>query len=71
MDEVVSVFSGYGLQGVVIGALFWVLSMHMKQGSQERKEWRETFVSMSKMADDRQKETNEIIRNLTGVIERK
>ena len=63
-DQILSFFSVHGLPGLVIAVLFFIIFMFIKQGKEERREW-------LTITDDRQKETNEVIRNLTAVIERK
>jgi len=62
-DHIMTFFSNYGLPGAVIAALFCILFILIKQGKDERERW-------LTITDKRQQETNEVIRNLTAVIER-
>lgn len=62
-EQLIEFLSSYGLPGVVIAALFCILFILLKQGKEEREKW-------LSITDERQQETNEVIRNLTAVIER-
>lgn len=79
--EMLSFLSSYGLPGVIIFALFFGLYQMMRMFKEQSDSWLETFIESNKisdhrhvetsqMMDSRQSETNEVIRNLTAVIER-
>lgn len=69
-QAIVKSFIDYGLPGLVIVSLFWIIHLIIKQSREERSEWLQTYKTLSKMADERQKETNSVLHNLTAVIER-
>ena len=82
-DAALNIFSGfaeYGLAGMVIVCLLAMLFLFgrwfAKNNEQmarlhrdERAEWRETVREVTQMQDNRQRETNVILQDLTRVIE--
>ena len=82
MNENLLLFlSSYGLPGVIIFALFYGLYYMIKLFKEQSDSWLAMFIESNKisdnrhvetsqMMDSRQRETNEVIRNLTAVIER-
>jgi len=66
--ENVDTWSQFGLAGLVISALFAFIWFIVKTHQAERSEWMSAYKDQSKMADARQAETNDVIRELTGVI---
>lgn len=72
------VWANFGLAGLVIGALFITLwkgfndavlkSLDMHQS--ERQQWRQSFERICLQFDTRQKETNELLRDLAAVMAR-
>ena len=66
--EHVDPWSEFGLAGLVIAALFAYIWFMMKSHQAERSEWMSAYKDQSRMADSRQAETNEVVRELTAVI---
>jgi hypothetical protein len=58
----------FGLGGAVICALFALIWYLVEGHKSERKEWLAAYSQHSEMADNRQKETNEILREMTSVM---
>lgn len=58
----------FGLAGLVIAALFMLICFLVKEHREERKEWIAAYSVQSKVMDDRQKETNGVIRELVAVV---
>lgn len=61
-------WSQFGLAGMVIAALFGFVWFLVRTHQGERSEWMQAYKDQSRMADDRQAETNDVIRELTAVI---
>jgi len=61
-------FSAFGAPGLVIGALFTFIYFLIREHKSERKDWIEAYREQSQMMDDRQKETNNVIRELVTVV---
>jgi len=61
-------FSQFGLNGIIIGALFAFIYFLVKLHSSERAEWLAAYTEATKVADNRQAETNAI---LARIIERR
>jgi hypothetical protein len=61
-------WSQFGLPGLVIAALFALLCFLVKEHRAERQEWITAYREQSRLADDRQSETNGVIRELAAVI---
>lgn len=67
----------FGLAGMVIGALFitiWLIGKNIliklfELQREERREWLETFKTITTQADRRQEETNLAIRELSVVVQ--
>jgi hypothetical protein len=64
-------FTQFGIAGAILFVLVFVIYIHSKSFQQMSKEWRESFEAQTKRADDRQSETNDILRGLTKVIAEK
>lgn len=78
--QIVSMYAEHGLAGLVIICLLAMMFLfgkwfakHMEQMARlhrdERAEWRATVKEVTDMQDNRQKETNTILRDLARVIE--
>lgn len=74
-----NVWAQFGLGGVVIAALLafivYVVKEHrqereswMTELSDQRKEWIAAYTQQSAVIDARQKETNEVVRELSAVV---
>ena len=61
-------FGDYGLAGLVILALFCVVIFLVREHRAERQEWLAAYRSQTTMMDNRQGETNDVIRTLSVVI---
>jgi hypothetical protein len=66
--EHVDSWGQYGLSGLVIAALFAFLLFLIKEHRAERSEWIQAYKDQSKLMDERQSETNGVIRELASVI---
>ena len=66
--EKLDAFQQYGLPGLVIGALFCLIIFLVREHRAERKEWIEAYRSGMCMADERQSETNAVIRELVAAV---
>ncbi len=66
--ENASSWSQFGLSGMVIAALFAFIWFLVNTHSSERKEWLEAYRDHGRRADDRQAETNQVIREISAVI---
>lgn len=66
--ENVSTLADYGLSGLVIAALFAFIWFLVKEHKAERQEWIAAYREQSQMMDDRQTETNSVIRELVSVV---
>jgi hypothetical protein len=62
-------FATYGLEGLVIFSLFALIIFLVNEHKAERKEWIDAYRDIGKLSDDRQKETNEVIRELVTVVQ--
>lgn len=58
----------FGLPGLVIAALFALVYFLVKEHKAERQEWITAYREQSRLADDRQSETNDVIRELSSII---
>lgn len=72
-DESVNVIAdnglaNFGLSGVVIAALFAFVYFLVKEHRAERQEWITAYREQSKLQDDRQVETNGVIREMVSVV---
>jgi hypothetical protein len=61
-------FSDMGPPGLVIGALFAFIYFLVKEHRAERQEWLIAYREQSKIIDERQVETNAVIRELSAVV---
>lgn len=61
-------FVDLGPPGIVIGALFAFIYFLIKEHRAERQEWLTAYRDQSKIIDDRQIETNAVIRELASVV---
>lgn len=66
--EAISIWSEFGLAGMVIFALFGFIWFLVKTHSSERKEWLEAYRDHGRRSDERQAETNDVIREISAVI---
>ncbi|GEM_PF-2202380 len=66
--ENVTTWSQFGLPGMVIAALFAFIWFLVNTHQSERKEWLEAYRDHGRRADDRQKETNDVTREISAVI---
>ena len=64
-----SIFASYGLPGLVIFSLFALIVFLIKEHQAERREWLEAYRQGIKLSDDRQKESNEVMRELVAVVQ--
>jgi len=67
IDKVDS-WSQFGLSGIVIAALFAFLYFLVKEHQSERKEWIVAYREQTRLVDERQVETNSVIRELVSVV---
>ncbi|MGZ4955294.1 MAG: hypothetical protein ACXV8Q_09280 [Methylobacter sp.] len=58
----------FGLPGLVIAALFTFIWFLIKEHRAERQEWITAYREQSATMDDRQKETNGVIRELVSAV---
>jgi hypothetical protein len=58
----------FGLGGVVIFALFVFLIYVVRLHKDERASWVDAYIQQTKMMDERQAETNAVIRDLVKVM---
>jgi len=58
----------FGLPGLVIAALFMFIWFLVKEHKAERQEWIAAYREQSALMDDRQRETNGVIRELVSVV---
>lgn len=68
-DFLLQIFSDYGLPTAMLIFMAWLFLTFTKNHREERKEWREDSMKRAETSDIRQKETNEVLRTLTGVIQ--
>lgn len=68
LSEPVFNFIDLGPPGLVIGALFAFIYFLIKEHRAERQEWIQAYREQSKIIDDRQVETNSVIRELSSVV---
>ncbi len=61
-------WADFGLSGLVIAALFAFVCFLIKEHRSERQEWISAYRDQSKMMDERQSETNSVIRELVAVV---
>jgi len=66
--DTVDSWSQFGLPGLVIFALFAFIYFLIKEHKAERKEWIVAYREQSQLVDDRQVETNTVIRELVAVV---
>lgn len=64
----INTWSDFGLQGLVIFALFAFVYFLIKEHRAERKEWIDAYREQSVLMDERQSETNGVIRELVVVV---
>lgn len=63
----VDAWSQFGLAGLVIAALFAFIWFLVNTHKAERAEWLESYREHGRRSDERQKETNEVIREISAV----
>lgn len=61
-------FTSFGLPGVVIAALFALVYFLVHEHKAERNEWITAYREQSTLMDERQRETNQVIRELVVVV---
>ena len=61
-------WSQFGLSGLVIAALFAFCWFLVKEHKAERQEWITAYREQSQLMDERQSETNGVIRELVAVV---
>ncbi len=61
-------WSQFGLSGLVIAALFAFCWFLVKEHKAERQEWITAYREQSSLMDERQSETNGVIRELVAVV---
>lgn len=61
-------FTNFGLPGVVIAALFALVYFLVREHKAERNEWITAYREQSRLMDERQCETNQVIRELVVVV---
>jgi len=66
--ESVTSLSDYGMSGLIITALFAFVHFLIKEHRSERKEWITAYREQSSLMDERQSETNGVIRELVSVV---
>lgn len=57
-----------GSQGIVIGALFAFIYFLVKEHRAERQEWLTAYSVQCKILDDRQRETNAVLREMSAIV---
>ena len=68
-SEMIETLSNFGFPAVAFGVILWLLNRQLTLHRQERDEWRKEYEAMAQRYDDRQRETNTILRELTLVIQ--
>lgn len=66
--EQVDMWSQFGLSGMVIAALFAFVWFLVREHKAERQEWITAYREQSQLMDERQRETNGVIRELVTVV---
>lgn len=66
--ENVTSLADYGMSGLVITALFAFVYFLIKEHRSERNEWITAYREQSVLMDERQSETNGVIRELVSVV---
>ncbi len=61
-------WSQFGLSGLVIAALFAFIWFLVKEHKAERQEWIVAYREQTRLVDERQVETNNVIRELVSVV---
>lgn len=74
-DGIWEMFSQFGIAGLILGVLFAVILLNNKaiqKISDDQKEsaaaWRQSFEAYADRADERAKETNTVLRDLTRIM---
>ncbi len=68
-DFLLAVFSEYGFPTAMVLVLIAFILLTQKNHREERNEWREDARGQADRSHQTQKETNEVLRSLTGVIQ--
>ena len=66
--EQVDMWSQFGLSGMVIAALFAFVWFLVREHKAERQEWIIAYREQTQLMDERQRETNGVIRELVTVV---
>ena len=69
IEQIVIILEKYGLPMLFLGITIFYLHGTVKHQRKERNDWREDHKVLTEKYDDRQKESNEVLRQLTAVIE--
>lgn len=64
MNELLQQYGGYGIAVALAAFITYLLKEHKK----ERREWIATLEKMMDKSDEREQETNKIIRENTGIL---
>lgn len=64
-----SLWSQFGLAGIVIGAMFWLILTVLKSHKEERCEWRRDIHEQNKDMIDCKRETNMVLRELSNIMQ--
>ncbi|MBE0434645.1 MAG: hypothetical protein IBX56_02445 [Methylomicrobium sp.] len=70
VDGGVDVWSQFGLSGLVIAALFALIWFLVREHRAERSEWIVAYREQADKMLDAQRESNDVTRTLTAVVER-
>lgn len=70
MDKLIEIFAGFGLPGLVILALFYIMDKRDKAHRDERREWIDAYKDGTSRTINAINESNSVTRELTAVIER-
>ncbi len=69
-NEIIDGFSieQLGVGGIAFYCLYVLIRNLIKNQNEERRQWIEAYQAQGKMHDERQRETNAVIRELTAVM---
>ena len=68
-STLLTIFSEYGVPTAMLIFMAWLFLSFTKTHREERKEWRDDAKIQLEKQTQAQKETNEVLRSLTGVIQ--
>ena len=64
-----TLWSQFGLAGIVIGAMFWLVLFVLKSHKEERLEWRKDIHEQNAEMLSCKRETNMVLRELASIMQ--